>query len=262
MENLLQFSPILINLIRYFVLAGIPFLIIYLLIPKKFVKNKIQEKYASTKAFKREILNSLFSMLIWGVVIAIILFTPLRVYAKTYLNIDDYPIWWMPVSIVLLLLLQDTYFYWLHRTMHHPKLFKLVHDEHHKSTNPSPWTAYSFQALEAVLEVAFIPLIIFTIPIYPWAFSVFATVSFMMNVYGHLGYEIAPKWIRHSFLFEVLSTSVYHNMHHEKFKGNYGLYLRFWDRVMKTEHPDYVKRYDVVQSKRFEKILMKEPQVS
>jgi len=40
-------------------------------------------------------------------------------------------------------------------------------------------------------------------------------------------------------------------MHHSKFKGNYGLYFRIWDRLMKTEHPDYVKDYDRIQERRF-----------
>jgi sterol desaturase/sphingolipid hydroxylase (fatty acid hydroxylase superfamily) len=41
-------------------------------------------------------------------------------------------------------------------------------------------------------------------------------------------------------------------MHHSKFKGNYGLYFRVWDRLCKTEHPDYVKEYDRIQKNRFE----------
>ena len=79
----------------------------------------------------------------------------------------------------------------------------------------------------------------------------FALVSFSIIVYGHLGYEVASKWLRFSFLFEILNTSVHHNLHHEKFKGNYGLYFRVWDRIMKTEHPDYVQRYDAIQKRRF-----------
>jgi sterol desaturase/sphingolipid hydroxylase (fatty acid hydroxylase superfamily) len=40
-------------------------------------------------------------------------------------------------------------------------------------------------------------------------------------------------------------------MHHSKFKGNYGLYFRIWDRLMGTEHPDYVSEYDRIQDQRF-----------
>jgi sterol desaturase/sphingolipid hydroxylase (fatty acid hydroxylase superfamily) len=79
-----------------------------------------------------------------------------------------------------------------------------------------------------------------------FGFSIFA-----INVYGHLGYEIAPKWFRNSIFFEFINSSVYHNLHHSKFKGNYGLYFRFWDKIMGTEHEDYVKMYDEIQSRRF-----------
>jgi sterol desaturase/sphingolipid hydroxylase (fatty acid hydroxylase superfamily) len=75
----------------------------------------------------------------------------------------------------------------------------------------------------------------------------------MINVYGHLGFEIAPKWYRRTWIFEVLNTSVYHNLHHENFIGNFGLYFKVWDRLMGTEHPDYVQRYDEIQERRFGK---------
>jgi sterol desaturase/sphingolipid hydroxylase (fatty acid hydroxylase superfamily) len=31
---------------------------------------------------------------------------------------------------------------------------------------------------------------------------------------------------------------VYHNLHHERFNGNYGLYFTFWDRLMGTLRKD------------------------
>jgi hypothetical protein len=62
-----------------------------------------------------------------------------------------------------------------------------------------------------------------------------------------------PKWFRRTWLFEIINTSVYHNLHHEKFNGNYSLYFRVWDRLIGTEHPDYVKRYDALQERQFGK---------
>ena len=63
----------------------------------------------------------------------------------------------------------------------------------------------------------------------------------LYNVYGHLGYEIFPKWIIRSKIGNWLNTSTYHNMHHKHFKGNYGLYFRFWDKLLHTVNPDYEK---------------------
>ena len=137
--------------------------------------------------------------------------------------------------------------------MHHPKLYRMIHLTHHKSVNPSPWTSYSFHFFEAITEALIAPIIMLLIPMHPIALIMFGMSSLFINVYGHLGFEISPRWFRKSIFFEFVNTSVHHNLHHEKFHGNYGLYFRIWDRIMGTEHPDYVKEYDRIQEQRFSK---------
>lgn len=252
MDNTIQyFIPIMANALRYFLFAGIPFLLFYYLYPNKFSKNKIQARFAKNKDFIREILHSLQTMGIIAGMGLLIIHSPLSEYTLFYRDLNAYPLWWIPMSIFLALVVHDTYFYWMHRTVHHPSLFKTIHLEHHKSTNPSPWASYSFHFTEGVLESIIAPILLFFIPMHPLALLLFTTASFSMNVYGHLGFEITPKWFRHSFLFEIMNTSTHHNLHHEKFKGNYGLYFRIWDRIMGTEHPDYVKNFDAIQLRRF-----------
>ncbi len=249
--NFQYLIPLASNLLRYFIFAGIPFLIFYIVFPEQFSKNKIQAKLARQKDFIREILHSVQTNFIVAGVIMLFIFTPLREYTQLYTNLTDFPLWWVPMSILLALIIHDTYFYWMHRPVHHPKLYKTVHLLHHKSVNPSPWASFSFHFLEGISEALIAPIVLCLLPIHPIALALFGLTSFLINVYGHLGFEIAPKWFRHSFLFQILNTSVHHNLHHAKFKGNYGLYFRVWDRIMKTEHPDYVKEYDRIQEKRF-----------
>ncbi|MEM7658110.1 MAG: sterol desaturase family protein, partial [Bacteroidota bacterium] len=130
-------------------------------------------------------------------------------------------------------------FYWMHRLMHHPRLFKAVHLIHHTSTNPSPWTSYAFHPLEAVIEAGIIPLIAFTLPVHKGAISLFLLFQFVYNVYGHLGYELYPKGFHKSWIGRWINTSVCHNLHHKRFHGNYGLYFLWWDRWMGTLRKDY-----------------------
>ncbi len=94
---------------RYFLFAGIPFLIFYILFPKFFFNNKIQVKLARRKDFLREIGHSLQSTLILTAIGLLFFKTP-----QVYHNTADYALWWIPVSVVLALILHDTYFYWLH----------------------------------------------------------------------------------------------------------------------------------------------------
>ena len=63
------------------------------------------------------------------------------------------------------------------------------------------------------------------------------------NIIGHTGFEIYPKWLMDSWLGKILNTPTNHAMHHEKLRGNYGLYFNIWDRLMKTNHADYEKRF-------------------
>ena len=240
-----------ISAVRYFVLAGLPFVIFYLLLPKKTGAFKIQQKQASKKDFLREVWHSMQSNLVFAIITVAILFTPLRSFTRIYDQISDYPAWYFWLSIVFCLIIHDTYFYWMHRLLHYKNLFKLTHVVHHQSTNPSPWTSYSFHIVEAVTEGAVLLVLVLLLPLHPFSLISFTISSFLINVYGHLGYEIAPKWMRNTWIFEVINTSVHHNLHHSKFKGNYGLYFRFWDRVMGTENPNYVKEYDRLQEQRF-----------
>ncbi|MGO4293966.1 sterol desaturase family protein [Chitinophaga sp. RAB17] len=237
--------------LRYFALAGIPFVLFYLLMPTKLNRFKIQQKLASKKDFLREIWYSMQSTLVFTIITIVLLFTPLRQYTMIYSQLSDFPLWYIGVSVVLSLIVHDTYFYWMHRIMHHKKLFKLTHVVHHESTNPSPWTSYSFHFAEAIIEGGVLVVIACLMPLHPLSILLFTISGFVINVYGHLGYEIMPRWFRHSWAFEVFNTSVHHNLHHKKFRGNYGLYFRVWDRTMGTEHPDYVKEFDRLQAARF-----------
>lgn len=248
------FKHFTLSTIRYFVLAGIPFLLFYKFFTAWFNENKIQNRKANIKDFVREIGHSLQTTAVFAVIGYLALQSPIKNYTRLYTNINDYPGWWIWVSLIISLIIHDTYFYWMHRLLHHKKLFKLAHLVHHQSTNPSPWASYSFHFFEAWTEGAVLFVIMFLIPIHPVTVVLFTIVGFIINVYGHLGYEIAPKQMRNSVLFEVLNTSVHHNIHHSKFKGNYGLYFRVWDRLMGTEHPDYVKEYDRIQQQRFGKM--------
>lgn len=240
-----------INIIRYFIIAGLAFTLCYKLFAKPLQSFKIQARNARTSDFFREIKHSLQTSLTIAVVAFIILKSPLRGYTQTYTGIYDYPLWYIPVSLILALIIHDTYFYWMHRLLHSQRLYKYTHAVHHRSVNPSPFTAYSFHILEAITEALVLIPIVLLIPTHRLTIALFTLTSFMINVYGHLGYEIAPRWLRKTWLFEVLTTSVYHNMHHSKFRGNYGLYFRLWDRLLRTENPEYVREYDRLQAQRY-----------
>ncbi|MCX2574107.1 sterol desaturase family protein [Pedobacter sandarakinus] len=238
------------SVIRYFLIAGAFFLFFYKFFPKSFASNKIQANHAKSSTILNEVVNSLFTTIVLSTIGLLIFHTDFKSQTLIYTDIRFHSKLWFFMSVLLALVIHDTYFYWMHYLLHHPKIFKYTHLEHHKSNNPSPFASYSFHIIEAFFEGAVLLLIVLLIPIHPFAIILFVLIGFVINVYGHLGHEIAPLWLRHTWLFQIFNTSVYHNLHHSKFKGNYGLYFRFWDRIMGTEHPGYIQLYDKIQLQR------------
>lgn len=240
----------LILVLRYFIIAGIFFLIFYVIKPKRFLHLHIQKIFPKNKDYYREIGYSMLTFIFFVAYVIILLKTPVRQFTRIYDHPDDYGWAYFALSIMLAIIIHDTYFYWTHRLMHHPKLFKIFHLVHHKSTNPSPWAAFAFHPLEAMVEVGVLPVIVFTIPIHQYAVVIFFIISTIINVYGHLGYEIYPQWLIRSRWGKWLNTSVSHNMHHKYFNGNYSFYTRIWDVLMGTMNPDYETELTEVLSKK------------
>jgi len=249
MESFLEKLPIVtanIN-IRYFIMASIAFLLFYILFWRPMLGRKIQAKFPKFSDYQREVLYSLLSMTIFSV-IATAVFTVLRPYTQLYFDIEAYGMPYFVGSMLIMVILHDTYFYWTHRAMHHPLLYRRMHLVHHQSINPSPWAAYAFHPLEAIVEAGIIVVIALVIPAHPLAIIIFFLFQIIYNVYGHLGFELYPKGLVKHPIFKYLNTGVAHNQHHHYFKGNYGLYFTFWDRWMGTLRADYEKEFEAVTS--------------
>lgn len=238
------------NSARYFVVAGILFLLFYGFMKNKFEKHKIQAKNATNKDFAREIKESVSTMLIFGLSISVLYATPLVNYTFLYENSDEYGWIYFFITIGISLIIHDTYFYWTHKWMHGKRWYQLVHKTHHVSTNPSPWNSYTFGIVEGIIQAGIIYVLAFILPMSIYALIAFTFIVMVINAYGHLGFEIAPLWLRKTFLFKWMATSTYHNMHHSEFNGNFKLYFRWWDKLMDTEVPHYEEVYDKLQERR------------
>ncbi len=232
--------------VRYMFTALLFFTILYFLLRKHWSFKKIQRRFPANKDYAREILYSVLSIVQFAIMGVIIFQSPFTVYSKIYYEFSAFPFWYYILSFPIMLFIHDTYFYWMHRTLHHPKIFKTAHLVHHKSTNPSPWAAYSFHPIEAFFEAAILPILAFTLPLHISTFGFFFLFQIIYNVYGHSGFELYPKGFHKHWLGRWINTSVHHNLHHKYFEDSYGLYFTFWDRIMGTMHPKYETAFDEV----------------
>lgn len=235
--------------LRYALYAGTAFLLFYVLKKSRFANLKIQQKLPKTYRILTEIKHSGYTAAVFALMGVAIYFLSEAGYTKVYLELEEYGWGYLAFSFVFLTVLHDTYFYWMHRLMHHRKLFPIVHKVHHYSNNPTPWASLSFHPLEAILEVGIIPVVVLFVPFHPLVLFLFASWSLLWNVIGHLGFELFPKGFVNHPIFKWFNTSTHHNMHHSKANCNYGLYFNFWDRMMQTNHPDYINTFENIKSR-------------
>ena len=231
-------------LLRYLVFAG-GALLILMAFRSQISHHRLQAQPISMRQLAHEAGFSMLSFIIFGLVgFAVHRANEELGFIQLYRSIDGTLGWlWFALSIPLALLVHDFYFYWMHRFIHLPGVYGLVHSVHHKSTNPTPLAAFSFHPLEAVLEVLGFVVMMSVVPMHPVAFLIVSTVMIVMNVTGHLGYELFPASWQHHPVMKFANTSTSHNQHHRTYRYNYGLYTLIWDRLFGTLHPKYERTF-------------------
>ncbi len=238
--------------LRYLLFAGVAFLVFYTWKKQPWNIRKLGKVTPGKKDVQREMAYSFITIGIFAVSALLVGLLFRTGITRIYLHISDRGIGYFALSVGLLLLFHDTYFYWTHRLMHHPRLFRHVHRVHHLSHHPTPWASFAFHPFEAVIEAGVVPLAVLFIPAHPLAIGLFVTLMMGYNVLGHLGYEIFPKGFVKNPVGKWSNTSTHHHMHHRAGRYNFGLYFNFWDRIMGTNHPGYEQAFEEVTSRKQE----------
>lgn len=215
---------------RYVAIAGAFYLLIWK--GKPGFAKKIEAATPPREILRAEFLWSALASVVFGVFGALGLILWDRGYTQVYLDWNRYGPIYPWISLAALMFLHDTYFYWVHRWMHLPKVFRAIHRVHHLSKNPSPWAAFSFHWVESILEAAILPALILVVPTHPVILVVFLTTMTFLGVINHLGYEIYPRWFLQRTDFLISASN--HHLHHSKIHFNYGLYFTWWDRWLGT----------------------------
>ena len=230
---------------RYLIAASMITALVWVLRRTSWASRKIQSREATRADFIREFGASIRTVLVYmTVTIPMVWGFQHGVFAPyqgtlTALSYAGY--------LAAILLAHDTWFYWTHRAMHHPRLFKSFHRFHHRTVTPTPWTAYSFAISEAFVMVLFMPLWLMAVSTPEPVIFTFLAIMILRNAIGHAGLELHPRgWASHPLL-KWISTTTHHDMHHAgSFNHNFGFYFTWWDKLMSTEHSDYVAKFNEV----------------
>ena len=213
---------------------------------EKYAHRRIQPVFPKLRQIRNEVKWSFTTFLVLALGARLVYPFIAAGRSKLYFEVSAHGWPYFFASVLFLIVGHDLYFYFAHRFMHLKPVFKHVHRIHHQSTNPSPLAAFSFHPLEAVIEGGFVGIAIFLVPLHLGALAMFLFYSHSMNVMGHLGYELFPRGWNRRAPMSWLNSATHHNLHHQYFNANYGLYFNFWDRVFGTNHPKYHEAFDAV----------------
>lgn len=229
---------------RYLLIAGIFHLSFYFRPAAKWKQRKISTRAYKSDQFKREVRWSTITSLLFGVTGTIGILLWQKGFLKVYTDVNEYSLWWIPVSLVTSLALHETYYYWLHRWMHRPGVFKIIHKVHHDSNITSAWTAFSFHPIEGLLQAVFLPALLLILPMHIYVLLFQLTLMTLSSVINHLDIELYPRNFHRHFIGKWLIGATHHSLHHKQFKTNYGLYFTFWDKLKKTESENYERLFE------------------
>lgn len=233
----------------YFLLCGVLWLVLYRVGQQRFWNSKVVARLPKNRQVLSEIMLSLRTCAILGVGCTVTWWLAQLGLNQMNWDFSGYSLAWHAISLVLTVILWDAWFYWTHRLMHHPVLFRSFHAAHHRSHNPTPWTVYSLDTWEAITYAVFFPLVAFLYPIHPYIVGMFMTIQFVCNLFLHSGYEISPRWFAKSYASFFISSATSHVMHHHFGNGNYGFCFQYWDKIMGTCHPKYDEQLASICSK-------------
>ncbi len=232
-------SDVVINTARYAAFAVLTWMLLWVVLKGPLRGRKIRQQNPPARQMAVEFFFSLRSIAVFATTAAAM---------SLLARVGGYPLahvaraWgtpWLWASLVLMILGHDAYFYWTHRVMHHAMVFRRVHARHHRSQNPSPFSAYSFDLAEAALMASFVALWPLIVPM-PWpVIPLFILHQIVRNTLLHSGYELMPATADGRPMLDWLTTTTHHDQHHGQGGSNFGLYFTWWDRWMGTENPDY-----------------------
>lgn len=146
-------------------------------------------------------------------------------------------------DVFVLLMVMDFLMYTLHRVAHHPWLYPVMHQLHHRYERLRPLTLFALNPIE---NLGFGMLWLLVITVYPvsWVgMSVYLGFNVAFGTIGHLGVEPVPGGWAQKPVLQAIAGSSFHAQHHQDINYNFGFYTLIWDRLFGTIQPHYQLNY-------------------
>ncbi len=238
--HVLCFTAVLFAMVflRYLLMSGAYHALFFVVLRQRFQQRFLHHVKLTSTQSHREVARSAISSLIFALSGAALLLLWKTGFTQIYTQWQDYPVWYLPGSLVLAMFLHETYYYWMHRWMHRPAVFRKIHHSHHESIETSVLTSFSFHPIEALLQAIFVPMVLLFLPMHLYVLLLWLVLMTVSAIVNHAGVEVYPTSFKQHWLAKHLIGATHHDRHHKRFRVNFGLYFTCWDRWMNTESPE------------------------
>ena len=145
-------------------------------------------------------------------------------------SLSGYPLIFI-AWLLALPVITSSHFYFIHRLLHWPPLYRTVHRLHHRNIHIGPWSGMSMHPIEHVLYISSV-LIHFVIPSHPVIVLVHLYSRCLGPAFSHAGFEkvqVGDKDL-------IDAADFHHQLHHKYFECNYGTVDAPWDKWLGTDH--------------------------
>ena len=154
-----------------------------------------------------------------------------------------------PVLCVVLIALTPVWisfhFYWVHRWLHWPPLYRIAHALHHRNTNVGPWSGMSMHPVEHLLFLSGILI--------HWLIG-----AHVIHILFHMQHQALTAATSHTGFEGLLVKdrnrmalgTFHHQMHHRYFECNYGNLEMPWDKWFGSFHDGTAEAHVRMQDRR------------
>ncbi|XP_070549613.1 methylsterol monooxygenase 1-like [Ptychodera flava] len=146
---------------------------------------------------------------------------------------DSMPPWYdIAWRVFVCAVIEDTWHYFVHRLLHHKRIYKHVHKIHHTFQAPFGMVAeYAHPIETVVLGFGFFIGLFLCINHFAflWAWLLFRLLE---TVDVHTGYDLPYNPLH---LLPFYAGARFHDFHHMNFHGNYAPTFIWWDKIFGTD---------------------------
>lgn len=157
---------------------------------------------------------------------------------------SDNPVWFVALFFLTPVWI-SFHFYWTHRLLHWPPLYRLAHALHHRNTNVGPWSGLSMHPVEHALFFSSV-LAHWIVAAHPIHILFHMQHQALTAATSHTGFEGLLVKDRSRL---ALGT-FHHQLHHRYFECNYGNLEMPWDQWFGSFHDGDDAAHEAMQARR------------